>query len=109
MMTKKELVNLYNAYLEGTLSSDKQGDLWEELLNFSQVFLCYIACSDDSKQDIFDDLIYNLMTMNDYFKKVKNFNQLRNLFVSKLKHYARSYNNWEDKEQGNYGEDKGKE
>lgn len=109
MMTKEELINLYNAYLQGTLSNDKQGDLWEGLLNFSQAFLCYIECSDDSKQDILEDLIYNLMTMNDYFKPVKNFNQLRNHLVGKLKNLAKKYNNWEGKEQGNYGEDKRKE
>lgn len=108
MMTKEELINLYNSYLEGTLSNDKQGDLWEGLLDFSQAFLCYVECSDDTKQDILDDLIYNLMVMNEYFKPVKCFNQLRNHLVGKLKNLAKKYNNWENKEQDN-GEDKRKE
>ena len=106
MMTKDELVDLYNSYLTGTLRGEQEEGLWEGIYNYSSSFLCYINGSNETKQDVLEDLIYNLISRNDYFKLVKNFNQLRNVFVSKLKHYARSYNNWERKEQGNYGEDK---
>ena len=109
MMTKDELVELYNKYLQGELKSEQEEELWENIYNYSSSFLCYIATNEETRQDIWEDLIYNLISKNDYFKLVKNFNQLRNQLVSKLKHLARKYNNWERKEQGNYGKDKTKE
>ena len=100
-MTKQELVELYNNYLEGNLSNEQEGDLWEGLYDFSSSFLCYIHCSNDTKQDVLEDLIYDLMTMNKPFKQVKNFNQLVNVLVGKLKNYSHGYNDWESKEKDN--------
>ena len=100
-MTKEELVNLYNNYLEGNLSNEQEGDLWEGLYDFSNSFLCYIHCSNESKQDVLEDLIYDLMTMSKPFKQVKNFNQLVNVLVGKLKNYSHLYNDWESKEEDN--------
>ena len=109
MMTKDELVELYNKYLQGELNSEQEEELRENIYNYSSSFLCYINTNEEIKQDIWEDLIYNLISRNDYFKLVKNFNQLRNHLVGKLKHLAKKYNNWERKEQGNYGEDKREE
>lgn len=100
-MSKEELVGLYNKYLKGELNNEQEGGLWEGIYNFSASFLCYIHCSDETKQDVLEDLIYDLMTMGRPFKEVKNFNALVNVFVSKLKTYARKYNNWEIKEKDN--------
>ena len=100
-LTKQELVELYNSYLDGTLSNEQEGDLWEGIYYFSNSFLCYIQGTDDTKQDILEDLIYDLMTMNSYYKPAKDFKQLTNIFVSKLKHCARRYHNWENKEASN--------
>ena len=105
-MTKDELVELYNKYLQGELKSEQEEGLWEGIYNYSSSFLCYINTNEETKQDILEDLIYNLISRNDYFKLVKNFNQLRNHLVGKLKNLAKKYNTWENKEQGNYGEDK---
>ena len=96
-MTKQELVDLYNNYLKGELTNEQEGDLWEGLYDFSNSFLCYIHCSNDTKEDSLEDLIYDLMTMNKPFKQVKDFNGLVNVLVSKLKTNARKYNNWENK------------
>lgn len=100
-MTKQELVNLYNAYLEGIANNSEEGDLWEGIYNFSSSFLCYIKGNDETKQDCLEDLIYNLMTMNDHFSTVNTFNQLVSVFVGKLKKYAQHYYKWEDKETSN--------
>lgn len=100
-MSKQDLVNLYNAYLEGIANNNEEGDLWEGIYNFSSSFLCYINGSNETKQDCLEDLIYDLMTMNKPFRTVNTFNQLVSVFVSKLKTYARRYNNWENKETSN--------
>lgn len=107
IMTKQDLVNLYNKYLLGELNNNQEEGLWEGIYNYSSSFLCYIRASEETKQDALEDLIYDLMTMDSYFKRVNTFHQLRSVFVSKLKAYARKYNNWENKEQS-YGKDQTK-
>ena len=96
MMTKDELVELYNKYLQGELKRKQEEELWENIYNYSSSFLCYITTNEEIKQDIWEDLIYNLISRNDYFKLVKNFNQLRNHLVGKLKNLAKKYHKWED-------------
>ena len=108
-MTKQELVEFYNKYLQGELKSEQEEGLWEGIYNYSSSFLCYINGSNETKQDVLEDLIYDLMAMNKPFRTVNTFHQLVSVFVSKLKTYSRKYNNWERKEQGNYGEDKREE
>ena len=99
MMTKQELVNLYNKYIRCETNNKEEGDLWEALYDFSSSFLCYIHCNEDDKDDVYQDLLYNLLARDDYFSTVKDFKGLVNELVGKLKKYAKHYYKWENKEQ----------
>ncbi|MBO7044138.1 hypothetical protein J6W34_06370 [bacterium] len=53
--------------------------------------MCYIHCNEDDKDDVYQDLLYNLLARDDYFSTVKDFKGLVNELVGKLKKYAKHY------------------
>lgn len=82
---KREVVEYYNYYLDGMLSSPEYDRFWELLYNFSFFFLRNIHMGVDNREDIWQDFIMDLLTMNSNYKHVDDFNQLTKLIDYKLK------------------------
>ena len=88
---KREVVEYYNYYLDGLLSNPEYDKFWELLYNFSFFFLRNIHMGEENREDIWEDFIMDLLTMNSNYKYVNDFNELTKLVTSKLKRIEYHY------------------
>ena len=88
---QRKLVEYYNYYLDGLLSSPEFDVFWNLLYEFSFFFLRNVHANQDIKDDCWEDLMSSLFTMDDYFKHVDDFNELVKVMDYKLKKLHQRY------------------
>ena len=88
---QRKLVEYYNYYLDGLLSNPEDEEFWELLYQFSFFLLRNIHLGADNRDDIWQDFIYDLLTMNSNYKYVSDFKQLTKVIDYKLKKFQQKY------------------
>lgn len=88
---QRKLAEYYNYYLDGLLSNPECEEFWELLYQFSFFLLRNIHLGVDNRDDIWEDFIYDLLTLNSSYKHVENFKQLIKVIDYKLKKFQQKY------------------